>query len=62
MKIIRHWLSILYSTTLVVRIGLILGLITFSITGDPMFLVFLIIIAIGFVLTGFSYFLESKNP
>jgi uncharacterized membrane protein YoaK (UPF0700 family) len=61
-QIIRHRLEVLYPTTLAVR-GLILGVLAglFVATRDPFFLVLILIVGLGVVLTGASYVLDRRG-
>jgi uncharacterized membrane protein YoaK (UPF0700 family) len=61
-QIIRHRLEVLYPTTLAVR-GLILSVLAglFVATRDPFFLVLILIVGLGVVLTGASYVLDRRG-
>lgn len=61
-QIVRQRLEALYPWTVVVRVWLsaaLLGLFVYS--GDPFFAVILVIVAIGVVLTGASYWTERRS-
>ena len=61
-QIIRHRLEVLYPTTLVVRLLISATLIgLYAQTSDPFFLVVLVVVVIGIVLTGTSYLLERRR-
>jgi uncharacterized protein YjeT (DUF2065 family) len=61
LQMIRLRLSSLYSTTLIVRSFFFVCLISFYILNhDPFFLVLLVIISIGIVLTTTSYILDKR--
>ena len=58
----RHRLEVLYPTALIVRSGMLpimLGLYLYS--GDPLFITLLVIVGIGVVLTGVSYWLDRQS-
>jgi len=62
MQAVRHRLEVLYPTALIVRSGMLpimLGLYLYS--GDPLFITLLIIVGIGVVLTGTSYWLDRRD-
>ena len=62
MQAVRHRLEVLYTTALIVRSGMLpimLGLYLYS--GDPLFITLLIIVGIGVVLTGVSYWLDRRD-
>ena len=62
MQAVRHRLEVLYPTALIVRSGMLpimLGLYLYS--GDPLFITLLIIVGIGVVLTGGSYWLDRRD-
>ena len=59
---VRHRLEVLYPTALLVRsvmLPVMLGLYLYS--GDPLFITLLIIVGIGVVLTGVSYWLDRRD-
>lgn len=61
LQMIRLRLSSLYSTTLIVRSFFFVCLISFYILNhDPFFLVLLVILSIGIVLTTTSYILDKR--
>jgi uncharacterized protein YjeT (DUF2065 family) len=61
-QIIRHHVEVLYTTTLVVRGILSLGLLALLVTtGNPFFGVVLVIVLIGIALTGTSYVLDRRD-
>lgn len=61
-QIIRHRVEGLYTTTLVVRSILSLGLLwLFVSTGNPFFGVVLIVVLIGVVFTGGSYLVDRRE-
>jgi uncharacterized protein YjeT (DUF2065 family) len=61
-QIIRYRLEMLYTTTLVARglIGLTLAYLFLS-TGDPFFLVILIVVLVGVILTGASFLADRRS-
>jgi len=61
-QFIRHNVTVLYSTTLLVRLLFCICLAAFYfMTKNPFFLVILAIVALGFVLTGFSYLSDKRS-
>jgi uncharacterized protein YjeT (DUF2065 family) len=61
-QIIRHRIEVLYTTTLVVRAVLSLGLLSLLLsTGNPFFGVVLVIVLIGVALTGASYLADRRD-
>jgi uncharacterized protein YjeT (DUF2065 family) len=61
-QIIRHRVEALYTTTLVVRSVLIVGLLALLVsTGNPFFGVVLIVVLIGVALTGASYLIDRRE-
>ena len=61
-QIIRHRVEVLYTTTLVVRTFLSLGLLWLLVTtGDPFFGVALVVVLIGIALTGASYLVDRRE-
>ena len=61
-QIIRHRLEVLYTTTLLVRVFIMLvlaGLLTYS--GDPLFISLMAVVGLGMVLTGTSYLSERRT-
>jgi uncharacterized protein YjeT (DUF2065 family) len=62
LQAVRHRLEVLYTTALVVRSGMLpimLGLYFYS--GDPLFITLFVVIAIGVVLTGTSFWLDRRG-
>lgn len=60
-QIVRLRIEALYPTTLTIRVFFLLGFsFLFAISGDPFFLVVFGIVAIGVVLTGYSYFRDLQ--
>ena len=61
-QFIRHQVTVLYSTTLVVRSLFLACLAAFYfMSSNPFFLVILAIVALGFVLTGLSYLSDRRS-
>lgn len=61
-QIIRHRAEAIYPTTLMVRAGFLIGFVGFYLsTRDPLFLVVLGVVGLGFVLTGTSYWLDWRE-
>ena len=61
-QIIRHRVEILYTTTLVVRSVISLGLFSLLVsTGNPFFGVVLLIVLVGIALTGMSYLIDRRT-
>ncbi len=61
-QIIRHRLEVLYTTTLVLRVFIVLvlaGLLIYS--GDPLFISLLVVVGFGMVLTGASYLIDRRS-
>ena len=62
LQIIRYRVEVLYSTTLMVRAVFLIGFLGFYLyTGDPLFLVILGVVGLGFILTGTSYWLDRRE-
>jgi len=61
-QIIRHNLEVLYPTTLVAR-GMILAVLIalYFYSHDPFFIVLLLVVGFGFVLTGVCYWLDRQT-
>ncbi|MEX0629546.1 MAG: hypothetical protein WEE67_03805 [Chloroflexota bacterium] len=60
-QIIRLRIEALYTTTLGVRVFFLFGLsFLFAISGDPFFLVVLGIVAVGVILTAYSYLRDRQ--
>jgi len=61
-QIIRFHLDQLYTTTLAIRLFFCVCFIVFYLMShDPFFLVLLVIVAFGLILTGTSYLLDGRN-
>lgn len=61
-QIIRHDLALLYTTTLAVRVVILVVLASLYVYArDPLFLVLLAIVGFGFILTGTSYLLDRRG-
>ena len=61
-QIIRYRAEVLYSTTLMVRAVFLIGFLGFYLyTRDPLFLVILGVVGLGFILTGTSYWLDRRE-
>ncbi len=61
-QIIRYRAEVLYLTTLMVRAVLLIGFLGFYLyTSDPLFLVILGVVGLGFILTGTSYWLDRRE-
>ena len=61
-QIVRLQAERLYSATLIARSVILAGLlIIYPSSGDPLFLSLLLIVGLGFVLTGASYFLDRRE-
>jgi uncharacterized protein YjeT (DUF2065 family) len=61
-QIIRHDIEVLYTTTVVIRSVLSVGLLgMFIATGNPFFAVVLVVVLIGIALTGASYLLDRRD-
>ena len=61
-QIIRYRAEVLYSTTLMVRAVFLIGFLGFyRYTRDPLFLVILGVVGLGFILTGTSYWLDRRE-
>ncbi len=61
-QIIRHRLEVLYTTTLVLRVFIVVvlaGLLIYS--GDPLFISLLVVVGFGMVLTGTSYLIDRRS-
>ena len=62
LQAVRHRLEVLYPTALIARSGMLpimLGLYLYS--GDPLFITLLVVVGIGVVLTGVSYWLDRRS-
>ena len=61
-QLVRLQAERLYSATLIARAVILAGLlILYPSSGDPLFLSLLLIVGLGFVLTGASYFLDRRE-
>ena len=61
-QIIRHRVEVLYPTTLLVRLFFLATFAyLFAISSDPFFLVVFGIVALGVLLTGYSYLTERRT-
>jgi uncharacterized protein YjeT (DUF2065 family) len=61
-QLIRHHVEVMYTTTLVVRAILSLGLLWLLVsTGNPFFGVILVVVLIGVALTGASYLVDRRE-
>ncbi len=61
-QLIRHHVEVMYTTTLVVRSILSLGLAWLALsTGNPFFAVVLAVVLFGVALTGVSYLLDRRD-
>ena len=61
-QIVRLQAERLYSATLIARSVILAGLlIIYPSSGDPLFLSLLLIVGLGFVLTGVSYLLDRRE-
>ena len=61
-QIIRHEVSALYPTTLIIRSVIIIAFtVLYLINRDPLMITLLIIVGLGFVLTLSSFFLDKRN-
>jgi uncharacterized protein YjeT (DUF2065 family) len=60
-QIIRHRLEVLYTTTLLVRVFIMIVLTALLVyTGDPLFISLMVVVGLGMVLTGSSYLSERR--
>jgi uncharacterized protein YjeT (DUF2065 family) len=60
-QIIRHQVEVLYTTTLIVRVFIMVvlaGLLIYS--GDPLFISLMVVVGLGMVLTGTSYLIDRR--
>jgi uncharacterized protein YjeT (DUF2065 family) len=61
-QIIRHSVEALYTTTLGVRVIIVAVLVAlFIYSRDPLFISLTIVVGIGMILTGTSYFLDRRH-
>ena len=61
-QVIRHRVEVLYPTTLLVRLVILVVLIwNYSAAGDPLFLVLTCIVGLGVLITGSSYLSERRQ-
>jgi uncharacterized protein YjeT (DUF2065 family) len=61
-QIVRHRIEALYTTLLAVRAGILvvlLGLFLYS--GDPLFITLMVVVGLGVLLTGTSYWLDRQS-
>jgi uncharacterized protein YjeT (DUF2065 family) len=62
LQIVRHQVDALYSTTLVVRSIILVCLAgLYVLSRDPLFLMLIGVVGLGFVLTGVSYWLDRRG-
>ena len=62
LQIVRHRIEALYTTLLTVRGGILIvlfGLYLYS--GDPLFITLMLVVGLGVVLTGVSYWLDRQS-
>jgi uncharacterized protein YjeT (DUF2065 family) len=62
LQVVHHRVEALYTTTLIVRSGMLpimLGLYLYS--NDPLFITLLVVVGVGVVLTGTSYWLDKRS-
>ena len=61
-QMIRYDITELYSSTLIVRSFLLVAIFSlYIISNDPMMIILLLIVGLGFVLTSTSYILDRKS-
>ena len=61
-QIMRHRVEALYSTTLGVRVVIVVGLVAlFIYSRDPLFISLTVVVGIGMILTGTSYLLDRRQ-
>ncbi len=61
-QIIRHRLEVLYTTTLLVRVFIMIVLAALLVyTSDPLFISLMVVVGLGMVLTGTSYLSERRT-
>lgn len=61
-QIIRHRVSELYPTTLAVRAVFVVGFVAlFAMSGDPLFVVLIVVVGIGMVATGWSLARDARH-
>jgi small basic protein len=61
-QIIRHRLEVLYTTTLLVRVFIMVVLAALLVySGDPLFISLMVVVGLGMVLTGTSYLSERRT-
>jgi len=61
-QIIRHRLEVLYTTTLLVRVFIMIVLAALLVyTGDPLFISLMVVVGLGMVFTGTSYLSERRT-
>lgn len=62
-QFIRHEVTVLYSSTLLVRVLFVVCLTAFYLMSkNPFFLVILAIVTVGLVLTGLSFLSDRRSP
>lgn len=62
-QFIRHEVTVLYSSTLLIRLLFVVCLTAFYLMSkNPFFLVILAIVTLGLVLTGLSFLSDRRNP
>jgi small basic protein len=60
-QIIRHRLEVLYTTTLLVRVFIMVVLAALLVySGDPLFISLMVVVGFGMVLTGASYLSDRR--
>ena len=61
-QIIRHRLEVLYTTTLLVRVFIMIVLAALLVyTADPLFISLMVVVGLGMVFTGTSYLSERRT-
>ena len=61
-QIIRHRLEVLYTTTLLVRVFIMIVLAALLVyTGDPLFISLMVVVGLGMALTSTSYLSERRT-
>ena len=61
-QIVRHRIEVLYSTTVVARLGLLAVLtVLFVRSADPFFLVLFAVVGLGVLLTGASLYFDRRS-
>lgn len=60
-QIIRHQVEALYTTTLLVRVAIVLVLAgLFAYSHDPLFISLIVVVGVGMILTGSSYLRDRR--